>query len=98
MKKFISSGDRVCVKPNIGWDKTPEMGATTNPKLVVEIIKQCFDAGAKEVIVFDHTCDDWIKCYASSGIEEAAKAAGAKVVPAHQESYYKPVSLPKGKA
>lgn len=98
MKKFISSGDIVCVKPNIGWDKTPEMGANTNPKLVVEIIKQCFDAGAKEVIVFDHTCDDWIKCYASSGIEEAAKAAGAKVVPAHQESYYKPVSLPKGKS
>ncbi len=98
MKNFISPGDKVCVKPNIGWDKTPEMAATTNPELVVEIIRQCFDAGAKEVTVFDHTCDDWIKCYASSGIEEAAKAAGAKVVPAHQESYYKAVSLPKAKS
>ena len=98
MKNFISPGDKVCVKPNIGWDKTPEMAATTNPELVVEIIRQCFDSGAKEVTVFDHTCDDWIKCYASSGIEEAAKAAGAKVVPAHQESYYKAVSLPKAKS
>ena len=98
MKNFISPGDKVCVKPNIGWNKTPEMAATTNPELVVEIIRQCFDAGAKEVTVFDHTCDDWIKCYASSGIEEAAKAAGAKVVPAHQESYYKAVSLPKAKS
>ena len=97
MKNFISRGDKVCVKPNIGWDQPPTMGANTNPKLVAEIIKQCFDAGAKEVTVFDHTCDDWRKCYANSGIEEAAKAAGAKVVPAHQESYYKTVSLPKGK-
>ncbi|NLK47788.1 MAG: DUF362 domain-containing protein [Bacteroidales bacterium] len=97
MKKFISKGDKVCVKPNIGWDKTPELAANTNPGLVAEIIKQCFDAGASEVTVFDHTCDDWRRCYANSGIEEAAKAAGAKVVPAHQESYYRSVSLPKGK-
>ena len=97
MGNFIKRGDKVCVKPNIGWDQPPEMGADTNPKLVAEIIKQCFDAGAKEVVVFDHPCDEWRKCYANSGIEAAAKAAGAKVMPAHQESYYKEVSVPKGK-
>lgn len=98
MKTFISKGDKVCVKPNIGWDQPVEMAANTNPKLVAEIIKQCFDAGASEVTVFDHTCDDWRKSYSNSGIEEAAKKAGAKVVPAHQESYYKSVSIPKGKS
>lgn len=98
MKKFISKGDKVCVKPNIGWDQPVEMAANTNPQLIGEIVKQCFDAGASEVTVFDHTCDDWRKCYANSGIEEAAKKAGAKVVPAHQESYYKAVSLPKGRS
>lgn len=98
MSKFIRRGDKVVVKPNIGWDQPVEMGANTNPKLVTEIIKQCFDAGAREVTVFDHTCDNWRKCYANSGIEEAAKAAGAKVVPADQESYYKTVSIPKGKS
>lgn len=98
MGKFIKKGDKVVVKPNIGWDKSPELAANTNPKLVAEVIKQCFKAGAKEVTVFDHTCDDWRKCYANSGIEAAAKAAGAKVVPAHQESYYKEVSLPNGKS
>ena len=98
MKKFISPGDKVVVKPNIGWDQPVEMAANTNPKLVAEIIKQCFEAGAKEVTVFDHTCDNWRKCYATSGIEEAAKAAGAKVVPADQESYYKTVSIPNGRS
>lgn len=98
IKNFIKSGDKVCVKPNIGWDQPVEMAANTNPKLIAEIVKQCFDAGAKEVTVFDHTCDDWRKCYQNSGIEAAAKAAGAKVVPAHQESYYKSVSIPKGRS
>lgn len=98
MGKFIKKGDKVAIKPNIGWDKSPELAANTNPKLVAEVIRQCFNAGAKEVTVFDHSCDDWRKCYVSSGIEAAAKAAGAKVVPAHQESYYKAVSLPNGKS
>ena len=85
MKKFISPGDKVVVKPNIGWDQPVEMAANTNPKLVAEIIKQCFDAGAKEVTVFDHTCDNWRKCYANSGI-------------ADRESYFKTVSIPNGRS
>ncbi len=97
IKNFVKPGQKVVVKPNIGWDKVPELAGNTNPKLVTEIIKQCFAAGAKEVTVFDHTCDDWQKCYKNSGIEAAAKAAGAKVMPAHLESYYRTVSLPKGK-
>lgn len=97
MGKFIKKGQKVVVKPNIGWDKTPKLAGNTNPQLVSEIIKQCLAAGAKEVTVFDHTCDDWVKCYKNSGIEAAAKAAGAKVMPADQESYYRTISLPNGK-
>ncbi len=97
IKKFVKPGYRVTVKPNIGWDKTPELAGNTNPRLVAEIVRQCFHAGAKEVIVFDHTCDDWRKCYKNSGIEDAARAAGATIVPAHEESYYRTISLPHGK-
>lgn len=97
ISKFVSKGQKVVIKPNIGWDKIPELAANTNPELVGELAKQCFAAGASEVIIFDHTCDNWRKCYENSGIEAAAKATGARMVPADQESYYKPVSLPKGK-
>lgn len=97
MGKFVKKGQKVAIKPNIGWNKTPELAGNTNPKLVAEIVRQCLAAGAKEVKVFDHTCDDWVKCYKNSGIEDAAKAAGAKVVPAHEESYYRSISLPQGK-
>lgn len=98
MGNFVKKGQKVVVKPNIGWDKAPEFAGNTNPKLVAEIVRQCIKAGAKEVIVFDHTCDDWRKCYSNSGIESAAKTAGAKMVPAHEESYYRTVALPKGKS
>ena len=97
MSKFVKPGNKVVVKPNIGWDKVPELAGNTNPKLVKEIIAQCYKAGAAEVVVFDHTCDDWRKCYKNSGIEDAAKAAKAKVVPANEESYYREVDLPHGK-
>ena len=73
MKKFVQKGQKVVVKPNIGWDRSPELAANTNPDLVAAIIKDCFAAGAKEVIVFDHTCDDWRKCYKNSGIEAAVE-------------------------
>jgi uncharacterized protein (DUF362 family) len=97
INKFVKSGYKVVVKPNIGWDKVPELAANTNPKLVAEIVRQCLAAGAKEVIVFDNTCDEWKKCYENSGIESAAKSAGAKVLPANEKSYYREISLPKGK-
>ena len=50
MKQFVKPGQKVVVKPNIGWDKVPELAGNTNPKLITEIIKQCFAAGAKEVV------------------------------------------------
>ncbi len=97
IKKFVKKGQTVTVKPNIGWDVVPEKAACTNPKLVSRIIKLCFEAGAKDVYVFDHTCDSWTRCYSSSGIEKASKDAGAKIVSGASEGYYQNVSIKKGK-
>jgi uncharacterized protein (DUF362 family) len=91
--EFVKKGQKVLVKPNIGWDRIPEYAANTNPLLVKRIIEHCFKAGAKEVYVFDHTCDNWVNCYKNSGIEKAAKDAGAKVVPGNSESYYQPITI-----
>jgi uncharacterized protein (DUF362 family) len=96
MGTYVQKGQKVLVKPNIGWDVTPELGACTNPLLVRRIIEHCFKAGAKEVYVFDHTCDNWVNCYKTSGIEKASKSAGAKVVPGNSESYYHDVEIPGG--
>ena len=93
---FVKKGQKVLVKPNIGWDVVPELAANTNPLLVKRIIEHCFKAGAKEVYVFDHTCDNWVNCYRTSGIEQAAKDAGARVVPGNSEKYYQEIVIPGG--
>jgi uncharacterized protein (DUF362 family) len=94
MKAFVKPGQKVLVKPNIGWDVPPERGGNTNPALVARIVEQALAAGAKEVYVFDHSCDDDRRCYKTSGIEAAAKGAGAKVAPGFMEGAYQSVEIP----
>ena len=96
MSTFIQKGQKVLIKPNIGWDVIPELAGDTNPILVKRIIEHCFKAGAKEVYIFDHTCDNWVNCYKNSGIEKAAKGAGAKVVSGNSENYYQQIDIPGG--
>ena len=97
LKSYIKKGQKVVVKPNIGWDVLPEQAGNTNPLLVKRIIQHCYEAGAKEVYVFDNTCDNWKRCYANSGIEKAAKDAGGIVVSGNSEHYYHKVEVKKGK-
>jgi uncharacterized protein (DUF362 family) len=87
MKKFISYGDTVVVKPNIGFDRVPAQAATTNPDVVFEIVKLCKQAGAASVKVFDRSVNDVFKCYKNSGIAKAAKKAGAEVLYMKKEKY-----------
>lgn len=79
IKRFISEGDVVVLKPNIGWDREPEFAATTNPELLKYLVTLCREAGAKEIKVFDRTCNNPRRCYRSSRIEQMAKEAGADV-------------------
>jgi len=97
IKNFVKAGQTVVVKPNIGWDRTPEFGANTHPGLISKIIKECLAAGAKDVFVFDNPVDNWQRAYATSGIEKAAKDAGATVITGNSERNYKDVVIPNGK-
>lgn len=97
MSSFVKKGLTVVVKPNIGWDVTPERAGNTNPQLVKRVIEHCFQAGAKQVYVFDNTCDKWDRCYASSGIEKAVREAGGTLVPGNTEGYYQEVQVTSGK-
>lgn len=80
IQRFISRGDVVIVKPNIGWDRTPKQAACTNPDVVKTLVELCLGAGAKEVKVIDNPCNPARRTYARSGIATAAKEAGAKVL------------------
>ncbi|MDP6625465.1 MAG: DUF362 domain-containing protein [Nitrospinota bacterium] len=78
--KFIQPGDKVLIKPNVGWDRQPEQAANTNPELVSVIVKLCREAKASQIGVTDVSINDPYRCFARSGIENAAVKAGGKIL------------------
>ena len=91
IEKFVKKGAKVVVKPNIAWTQPPEYAANTTPELVAAIVRDVLKAGAAEVIVFDHSCDNGPDCYRVSGIAEAATGAGAKVLHATDRKTYRKI-------
>jgi uncharacterized protein (DUF362 family) len=85
--RFISRQDVVVIKPNIAWDRTPEQAANTNPDVVAEVVRQCWQAGAKRVIVTDVSCNEPRRCFHRSGIQAAALAEHAEVILPDPELY-----------
>ena len=80
MERFVNKGDTVWIKPNIGWNRRPELAANTNPDVVGTLVRMCREAGAKTVKVGDHPCQPARQAYRNSGIAKAAEEAGGKMV------------------
>lgn len=100
MKSFVKSGDVVVVKPNIGWDRTPEQGANTNPIILRAVVQQVLEAGASKVLVFDRPCNEKRRCYSNSGIEKSLQELNDKRVELdHIDSRkFVPVDIDRGKS
>jgi uncharacterized protein (DUF362 family) len=97
--RFVSRGDRVVVKPNIGFGNPPERGSTTDPRVVRTIVKLALEAGARQVTVFDNPCHHAEIALDISGIQKALadvdqvacyNLAGSKL--------FREVPIPSGKA
>ncbi|MEE4270091.1 MAG: DUF362 domain-containing protein [Thermoanaerobaculales bacterium] len=84
IEAFVNAGDRVAIKPNCAWDRTPAQAANTDPELVGELVRLCLAAGATTVTVLDNTCHDPARAFARSGIADATRTAGGAI--AHQKS------------
>ncbi|MBF0361261.1 MAG: DUF362 domain-containing protein [Oligoflexia bacterium] len=97
MGRFVKKDQVVLVKPNIGWNKTPLQGATTNPELVGAIVKSAYQAGAKKVWVFDHTCDEESASYKNSGIKDAVEKNKGFMYTGDNEKDYLEKEIPKAK-
>ncbi|MBN2103711.1 DUF362 domain-containing protein [bacterium] len=95
MSRFVSRGDEVVIKANMSWDRVPKQAATTNPDVVAEVVKLCFESGARKVKLFDRTLNEPRRCYKRSGIQEAAEAVGADVQHVYDRKF-KMVSIPEG--
>lgn len=100
MAQFVKSGDKVVIKPNIGWDRSPEQGANTHPEVVKGLVEMVLDAGAGKVLIFDHTCNEKRRCYANSGMSDMVKNLGSRKVKLEHIDQRKfiPVDIKRGKS
>jgi uncharacterized protein (DUF362 family) len=96
IERFVGRGQTVAVKPNVAFASSPLLGATANPELVAEVVRLCYKAGAKKVIVTDNPINDPASCFTLSGIGRAADEAGAEVL-LPKDSLFRHTTLAGGK-
>jgi uncharacterized protein (DUF362 family) len=93
---FIKKGDRVLLKVNAAFASAPILSATTHPDIVTAISGLCFRAGAASVTVTDNPINDPASCFRLTGIDQAARSAGATVT-LPQKEFFKPYTLPQAR-
>lgn len=85
--QFITKGDVVVIKPNVAFDKNPDLAATTQPDTLAAVVKLCLGAGARKVIVADNPINNPESCFFKTKVGDAALKAGAELM-MPQESYF----------
>jgi uncharacterized protein (DUF362 family) len=99
MKRFVKPDHVVAIKPNASFATPPEWGATTHPDVLAAVIESCLNAGARRVLVIDHTMTGAERCFKITGTAKAvAKFSKAKLVSLDNQKTYRPVGVPGGKA
>ena len=96
LEAFVKKGDRVLLKVNAAFASAPMLSATTHPDMVTALTRLCFKAGAESVMVTDNPINDPASCFRLTGIEPAARSAGATIV-LPQKDFFKPYSLPQAR-
>ena len=96
IESFVKPGDRVLLKVNAAFAAPPLLSATTHPDVVSELSKMCLNAGAESVVVTDNPINDPQSCFTLTGIAEAARLAGARVM-VPEPHHFKPFTLPEGR-
>ncbi len=98
ISRFVKKGQRVVLKPNMSFARTPEFGATTHPLVVATVAQECIRADARHVLILDHTLHRAELCLERTGIREACRKIPRTSVQAFQErKFYKEISIPQGK-
>jgi uncharacterized protein (DUF362 family) len=98
ISRFVKKGQRVVLKPNMSFTRTPEFGATTHPQVVATVAQACVEAGAQQVLVLDHTLHRAELCLERTGIREACKdIPGVHVLALQERKFFREIKIPQGK-
>jgi len=77
---YVDPGDIVLVKPNVAFDRSPALGATSQPALIEALINMLLvDCRAQEVRVADNPIESPADCFAKTGLRKATESAGGRI-------------------
>jgi len=94
IESVVKKGDRVLIKPNMSFARSPEAASNTHPDVVKTVAAMCKEAGASKVIILDHTLAPGKICLQISGIGPACKAIDKNMVHTiNNPSFYKQVNI-----
>ena len=99
ISRFVKQGQRVIIKPNMSFAKSPDFAATTHPLVVVAVARACIEAGAQEVLVLDHTLQRAELCLERTGIRDACKqqVPSVHVLALQDRKFFQEIKIPQGK-
>src|SRR5512136_1260022 len=98
MSRFVRKGQRVVLKPNMSFARTPDFSATTHPLVVATVAQACIEAGAQQVLVLDHTLHRAELCLERAGIRDACKnIPGVHVLALQERKFFREIKIPQGK-
>jgi uncharacterized protein (DUF362 family) len=98
ISRFVKKGQRIILKPNMSFSRTPEFSATTHPLVVATVAQACIEAGAQQVLVLDHTLQRAELCLERAGIREACKnIPGVHVLALQERKFFREIKIPQGK-
>jgi uncharacterized protein (DUF362 family) len=98
ISRFVKKGERVVIKPNMSFAKTPDFAATTHPLVVAAVAQACLEAGAREVLVLDHTLQRAELCLERTGIREACRnMPDVHVLALQDRKFFQEIRIPLGK-
>lgn len=87
--QFVSSGDRVLIKPNLLKGSSPESHTTTHPAVVEAVVRQVLDYGGRPFIGDSPAFGELSVVAERTGITEVCKRYDIPLVP-----FSNPVSIP----
>ncbi len=98
ISRFVKKGQRVVLKPNMSFSRTPDSATTTHPLVVATVAQACIEAGAQQVLILDHTLHRAELCLERAGIREACKnIPGVHVFALQERKFFREVKIPNGK-
>jgi uncharacterized protein (DUF362 family) len=98
ISRFVKKGQRVVLKPNMSFSRTPDFSATTHPLVVATAAQACIEAGAQQVLILDHTLQRAEFCLERTGIRDACKnIPGVHVLALQEKKFFHEIKIPQGK-